>query len=217
MDPQSTAYSTGAAYAPTASGGGAYGVASGPGVAVPWAQLEVPRSRLHRCGVLLILLGIWALWGAWIWVTAALAIASGAVLVDTFASAERMQGKATGAVQCCGRERARRREDDCEPCSGGSRQQDCCCAPWHSAGLLMATIVFALVDLAWAIPVAALQAPSFARGEGPLCTDPYYTKNYPRFCNEAYRDGLRYQAFAFRSSAVTAGLVVAVCGLALYW
>ena len=41
------------------------------------AQLDEPRARLYSCGQLLIALGVWALFGAWSWIAAALAIAAG--------------------------------------------------------------------------------------------------------------------------------------------
>jgi hypothetical protein len=154
--------------------------------AIQWGELEAARKRAFHCGWLLILLGITALLGGWSWVSGALAIATGSLIVDTAKSTSTVVGKVTGATGYCG---VNASEDD--PCCRGSRT---CCAPVNATGMLVATIIFAFIDLCWAVPTAALQSMAFIEGRAPPCDGgSSSTAAYADYCNDsAFLRGMAY-------------------------
>ena len=127
-----------------------------PDINLNWAVVEPMRSRLHICGAWLVFLGCIGLFASWTWITCALAIGTGALLIDNFVSQERMLKKISGRVGCCGDEEAIKTE---------RATDQCCCAPWHTVGLLVSTLVFASMDFIWALPTAATTSRTYYLGQ----------------------------------------------------
>lgn len=114
-----------------------------------WDRVESLRSALYAPAVGLIVTGIVAAFAGWGFVTAALAIALGAIMLDNYSSSARLHDKLSGRVGCCGVE---------EPAGAAGRSRGgCCCGRTHVFPLSIATCVFACIDILWAFPVSITQ------------------------------------------------------------
>ena len=117
-------------------------------------------GRLFSLGVAMVVLGTLAICFSFAFMSGVLSVASGAILVDTFYSAERLRGKLESRLGCCGERRAAEGEPAaCDPS---------CCAPFHLRGLLIAQLFFASFEIIVWITFSALF------GSGFQC----YTESY---------------------------------------
>ena len=145
-------------------------------------RAEVARKQLFLYGRLLVTLGLWSLFGAWGWIAAILSLAAGSLLIANFKSKEAMGGRVSGVTSCCGGVQGLKREDDCAACAP-SLEARCCCAPWHLKGMLIALLVFSVVDILWSIPVAVGpegRSENFGRGITRYYSITYWPRRAPR-------------------------------------
>lgn len=108
--------------------GGRHGGAPG----YPEYELERYQQLMFAAGVFLVFWGCLTACVSWAYCTAALSIAAGAVLIDSFRSMQRVQDRLVG-------------RSPIDSCAAGSGDP-LCCAPVHLEGLLAAAVSLAVVE-----------------------------------------------------------------------
>lgn len=184
------------------------------------AFVEPRRARLRSLAIALITFGCAGLVCAWAWFTCALAITVGALLLDTFTSRTRLDGKLSGKLACCGAPQQQRAHEGGACCGAPERPREdaCCCAPYHTVGVTTAALVFACVDFTWSIVTLSAAGRDTWNYRVPVCTMPWSPFYRVNPCDDSFKRGLRYQVVAWALTFALSQLfiILLACVLTTY-
>jgi hypothetical protein len=76
-------------------------------------------------------------------------------------------------------------------------------------------VTLASIDLIWSLAVSAAEARNAWTGNVMVCTDPFYMRMRYPICDQAFRNGLRYQAFAWVFTALLMPVVIGVAAVTI--